>query len=77
MIANLASHLVKEYQGDRGDEEEFHGRGVLFFNSGNKYEGQFEHGYMHGKGTYNWKNGCQYVGEFKDNRIEGNGEYFW
>ncbi len=41
--------------------------------SGDVYEGEFNHSQRHGEGTYTWSNGNTYTGQFVCNRLEGHG----
>ena len=46
--------------------EEYHGKGMLFLNNGNKYNGYFYQGKFHGRGKYSWGNGkSAYIGQFE------------
>ena len=35
-----------------------HGKGIVTFACGNKYDGEFKHDTMNGFGTYTWKEEC-------------------
>ena len=41
-----------EYEGDRNEEEERHGKGKAKLPNGDIYEGEYSHGKRHGQGTY-------------------------
>jgi len=53
------------------------GQGTFIFNSGDKYEGEFQSGFRHGMGTYLWEDGKQYKGIFKNGNIHGKGIFRW
>ena len=53
------------------------GKGILYFNNGNKYDGEFKNGLMEGKGIYYFKDGDKYDGEFKNNKRNGKGILFF
>ena len=41
-----------EYEGDRNEEEERHGKGKAKLPNGDVYEEEYSHGKRHGQGTY-------------------------
>lgn len=41
-----------EYEGDRNEGEERHGKGKAKLPNGDVYEGEYSHGKRHGQGTY-------------------------
>lgn len=41
-----------EYEGDRNEHEERHGKGKAKLPNGDTYEGFYEHGKRNGQGTY-------------------------
>ena len=45
----------------------FHGKGILQFDNGEKYEGQFVKGKRDGYGNVIFPDGTQYTGQFKNN----------
>ena len=53
------------------------GRGILYYDSGNKYEGDFKNGKREGKGIYYYKDGDRYEGDFKNGKKEGKGIYYY
>jgi hypothetical protein len=53
------------------------GKGILYFNNGNKYDGEFKNGLREGKGILYYKNGDIYNGEFKNNKRNGKGILFF
>lgn len=52
-----------------------HGFGVLKYNSGNTYEGQWEDGAPHGEGIKRYHNGDYYNGQWVSGKRQGAGEY--
>lgn len=51
-----------------------HGYGTAKYKSGEKYVGNFVHGYMSGQGTYTYQ-GDKYVGEWDNDKKNGFGKY--
>jgi len=57
-----------------------HGRGMLVFANGDRYEGTFENDLMSGDGSdgaeciYTYNNGAVYVGDFADGKFHGEGK---
>jgi len=45
-----------------------HGQGTLFYSSGARYEGQWQHGKKHGQGVYQFEDGSVFTGEFAEDR---------
>ena len=52
-----------------------HGRGTLYFQSGDRFEGKFKHGNKHGKGCFYFEDGSILQGGFVDDAISGTGVY--
>ena len=50
---------------------------IIFFNSGDKYEGNFIDDEITGYGKYIWKNKCIYEGDFFEGKLHGRGIYKW
>ena len=53
-----------------------HGKGIMSYLDGAKYEGEFFEGKRQGKGTYFWNNNKYYKGNWAKGKQEGNGYYF-
>ena len=56
------------------------GKGIMYWNDGDRYEGDFRNGKREGKGIYYynsepWK-GARYEGDFRNNNKEGKGIYY-
>ena len=45
--------------------------GILYYNNGDYYEGEFQNGKKEGFGIIIYKNGTQYEGIFKNNKHNG------
>ena len=53
------------------------GKGIMYYNNGNRYEGNFKNDKMEGKGIYYFNNGNRYEGDFKNDKAEGKGIYYY
>jgi hypothetical protein len=52
-----------------------HGNGIMYYNSGNIYKGNWMNGYRDGIGTFLFSNtGNKYVGEWKNDKANGKGK---
>ena len=60
-----------------GDDLIPHGRGVLLYNNGDKYYGNFKKGKKDGIGVFFFKNGAKYFGQWEQNKMEGYGIYHY
>ena len=64
------------YEGERNQEEKYHGEGVITYSNGEKWEGEFKDGEpFNGQGTYTYSDGTKYAGEFKDGKLNGKGTF--
>ena len=52
-----------------------HGRGIMCFNNGERYHGDWVDDKMCGFGIYHYKNGGNYTGDWVDNKKNGRGTY--
>ena len=61
-----------------GDTEHgnMNGQGTFEFDTGEKYEGEWDVNQMSGEGSYEYSNGV-YEGDFKDSAREGSGTFKW
>ena len=50
-----------------------HGKGVLRYSDGNRFEGSFKEGNKHGKGVYFFANGEIYKGKWTNDKRHGKG----
>lgn len=53
------------------------GTGIMVFNSGNKYKGEFVDGKRQGEGTFVWASGAKYRGQWLDDQMHGEGTYVY
>ncbi len=65
------------YTGELNSSLKLHGEGTLVYNTGDKYEGQFENGSISGEGTFTYSNGDLYIGQFSGGKKNGTGTYTW
>jgi TolB-like protein len=64
------------YEGERNQEEKYHGKGVITYSNEEKWEGEFKDGLpFNGNGVYYYPNGSKFVGEWKDGLLNGQGTY--
>ena len=62
------------YKGEVNRHFLAHGKGVMQYNNGSVYEGDFRNGIRFGAGTYQTAEGDKYVGNFRNAIAEGYGE---
>ena len=53
------------------------GKGIFYFNSGNRYEGDWRYGKQEGKGIFYWNDGNRYEGDFRNDKMEGKGIHYY
>mmetsp|Transcript_22475 Transcript_22475/g.57448 ORF Transcript_22475/g.57448 Transcript_22475/m.57448 type:complete len:502 (+) Transcript_22475:14-1519(+) len=63
------------YKGDLDEIGERHGMGTLFYNTGDRFEGQWVHGVKQGSGSYYYATGDVYKGDFHHDRMHGQGKF--
>jgi len=51
-VEDEGAPYLGEYEGDRNENEERHGKGKAKLPNGDIYEGEYLHGKRHGHGTY-------------------------
>eukprot|EP00026_Physarum_polycephalum_P018176 Phypoly_transcript_19671.p1 GENE.Phypoly_transcript_19671~~Phypoly_transcript_19671.p1 ORF type:complete len:225 (+),score=33.90 Phypoly_transcript_19671:74-676(+) len=61
------------YMGQKNQEGEFHGMGILHFPAGGVYAGEWKRGMKHGKGKAVMESGDTYIGDWKFDRQHGEG----
>lgn len=44
------------------------GKGIMIYNNGDRYEGEWKAGRRHGEGKETWINGVVYEGQWKDGK---------
>ena len=49
------------------------GKGIFYFNDGNRYEGDWKNDKKEGKGIYYYNSGNRYEGDYKNDKKEGKG----
>jgi len=54
------------YTGELNDKGQRHGKGIMRYENGDVYEGDWKDGKMHGKGTMTNKKGSEYSATWKD-----------
>eukprot|EP00794_Sanderia_malayensis_P008011 gene8010-8870_t len=66
-----------EYEGERNEFEERHGKGKTKLPNGDTYEGEYAHGKRQGQGIYKFKHGGKYVGGYMDGKRHGEGIMYY
>ncbi|GBG32353.1 Phosphatidylinositol 4-phosphate 5-kinase 1 [Hondaea fermentalgiana] len=75
-LLETAVFVQKDTQtGTEAEEGQIHGFGVLVWQDGCKYEGDFETNAAHGQGKISWVDGSWYEGDFVDGLREGQGRF--
>ena len=65
------------YYGEIRKNKERNGQGIMFYDSGKSYEGQWQSDKKNGQGVEYYQNGSYYKGFFKDGKYENNGIFTW
>jgi hypothetical protein len=77
-MARYVKEVAKSgYEGGTDAEGMRHGQGVNVYESGARYEGQWQRGEKHGEGKYQYPSGDRYEGQFKNGVMYGQGEFHW
>ena len=58
-------------------KEKKEGKGIFYYNNGDREMGDYLNGKENGTGTFTWSDGAIYVGNFKDGKKEGKGIYYY
>lgn len=66
-----------EYEGDRNEAEERHGKGKAKLPNGDEYEGEYSHGKRHGEGIYKFQGGGRYIGSYVNGVKHGEGTFLY
>ena len=78
LMTELGPYIKKVqegYAGERNAAGKKHGKGVLTYGNGDKYDGEYKDGKRHGKGVFTWANGDKYDGEWVDGKQHGKGVF--
>jgi len=65
------------YKGQIDKKGRKHGEGIIIWNDGSSYEGDFQKDLRHGTGFFTWKNGESYKGDYLNDIRTGSGIYRW
>ena len=70
MISKKILEKEREYSIFKGDwkNDKFDGKGIFYFNDGERYEGDFKNNKFDGKGKFHYKNGNRYEGDWKNDK---------
>lgn len=69
--------LRARYFGPEEEGGERHGFGVLAWEDGRRYEGEFELGLLQGHASMTWPDGRMYNGQYVQNKKHGVGVFSW
>lgn len=69
----VADWYAGKYIGEWKDGKQL--RGLLAWNSGSTYEGEYKGYNKHGRGVWVSANGARYEGDWRNNKPNGNGTY--
>lgn len=69
--------MYGEYTGGRDEYGDKHGYGIMVYENGHRYEGNYVHGIVNGEGFAHFHNGDEYKGTYSNNKKHGNGVYTW
>ena len=53
------------------------GKGIAYYNNGDRYEGDFRNGKKEGKGIMYYSDGDRYEGDWRNDKREGKGIYYY
>lgn len=70
-----ANEVTKGYEGETNNNGERHGSGVLTYDDGNVYRGDFLNDMRHGYGIYRFTMGDMYEGNWENDVAFGQGKY--
>lgn len=62
---------------DGRDRPMKHGRGIMHYDNGDIYTGEWRSDMKHGKGSYIWALGTHYQGDFEEDKMSGRGTTSW
>lgn len=65
------------YVGQIDHKGKRHGKGLMLYINGRKYEGDWNNDVRHGRGFERHLNNNTYLGEFRDGKAHGHGLYKW
>jgi len=73
----LVSPQVRKYEGQSNTAGKMHGKGIMRYENGSIYDGEWDSGKRQGYGKYHWSNGDLYDGEWKSDNREGQGTHVY
>ena len=76
MINYQKKYINGTYEGQLKNGK-IEGKGIYYYNNGNRYVGDFKNEKREGKGIFYWNDGNRYEGDFKNGKIEGKGIYYF
>lgn len=73
----ISGNYTGWFRGDRIKGYLPDGRGIMKYQNGSVYSGQWKDGRMHGNGSIRWQDGSLYSGQWMDGKRSGYGTYAW
>lgn len=74
---NIKQYKDSIYRGEINGKRKREGRGVIVYDTGRIYEGQWDADKRHGRGYELFSNGNVYQGEYANGKADGKGAYTW
>ena len=72
-VYDINNNLIYEGEYKKGVRD---GKGIYYYQNGERYEGKFRNGKREGKGIFFWKDGSRWEGYFKNDEMNGEGIYY-
>ena len=72
-VYDINNNLIYEGEYKKGVRD---GKGICYYQNGERYEGKFRNGKREGKGIFFWKDGSRWEGYFKNDEMNGEGIYY-
>jgi hypothetical protein len=74
---NVKQYKDSIYRGEINEKRKREGKGVIVYETGRIYEGEWSHDKRHGRGYELFSNGNTYQGDYLKGKAEGKGAYIW
>ena len=74
---NIKQYKDSIYRGEINKKRKREGKGVIVYDTGRVYEGEWHNDKRNGRGFELFSNGNTYQGEYKEGKAHGKGVYTW